>query len=72
MPGPHGAWGDALVAAVRRGDVDEDAIDRKVVRILRLAARVGALDGHSADRRASTDGVRCGSLDPRRRRAWCS
>jgi beta-glucosidase len=45
MPGPHGAWGDALAAAVRAGDVPEAAIDRKVLRILRLAARVGALDG---------------------------
>ncbi|GAA4045532.1 beta-glucosidase H [Agromyces indicus] len=45
MPGPVGAWGDALVDAVRRGDVDESAIDRKVRRILLLAARVGALEG---------------------------
>jgi beta-glucosidase len=47
MPGPHGPWGDALVAAVRDGQVDEAAIDDKVVRILRLAARVGALEGTS-------------------------
>ncbi|WP_349428499.1 glycoside hydrolase family 3 C-terminal domain-containing protein [Microbacterium sp. LWS13-1.2] len=45
MPGPEGPWGDALVEAVRSGDVDEAAIDRKVVRILRLAARVSALEG---------------------------
>ena len=45
MPGPDGAWGDNLLAAVRRGEIPEDAIDRKVVRILRLAERVGALDG---------------------------
>lgn len=45
MPGPVGAWGDALVAAIRAGEVEETAIDRKVVRLLRLAARVGALDG---------------------------
>ena len=45
MPGPIGAWGDALVAAVREGKVDEAAIDRKVRRILQLAVRVGALDG---------------------------
>jgi len=45
MPGPTGPWGDALVAAVRAGDVDESAVDDKVLRILRLAARVGALDG---------------------------
>ncbi|WP_433158856.1 glycoside hydrolase family 3 protein [Kribbella sp. CA-247076] len=45
MPGPIGAWGDALVEAVRSGEVKETAIDRKVLRLLTLAARVGALDG---------------------------
>ncbi|UVJ41579.1 beta-glucosidase [Arthrobacter sp. CJ23] len=48
MPGPDGPWGDALVAAVRAGDVAESAIDRKVLRILQLAARVGALEGFDA------------------------
>ncbi|HEU5419976.1 MAG TPA: GNAT family N-acetyltransferase, partial [Streptosporangiaceae bacterium] len=43
MPGPGGAWGDALAAAVRSGDIPEAAIDRKVSRLLRLARRVGAL-----------------------------
>jgi beta-glucosidase len=47
MPGPTGPWGDSLVAAVRAGDVDPATIDDKVLRILRLAARVGALDGTS-------------------------
>jgi beta-glucosidase len=46
MPGPVGAWGDALLEAVRSGAVEEAAIDRKVRRILALAARVGALEGH--------------------------
>jgi beta-glucosidase len=45
MPGPQGPWGDALVAAVRAGRVPEAAIDAKVLRLLRLASRVGALDG---------------------------
>ena len=45
MPGPDGPWGPALVRAVRDGIVPEAAVDRKVRRILRLAARVGALDG---------------------------
>jgi beta-glucosidase len=45
MPGPVGPWGDALTAAVRDGSIDESVVDRKVLRILRLAARVGALDG---------------------------
>lgn len=43
MPGPEGPWGAALVAAVRAGEIDETAIDRKVLRILTLAQRVGAL-----------------------------
>ncbi|GAB2874312.1 beta-glucosidase family protein [Streptomyces mayteni] len=45
MPGPKGPWGPALVAAVRDGRIDEAVVDRKVRRILLLAARVGALDG---------------------------
>jgi beta-glucosidase len=45
MPGPGGPWGDKLVAAVREGRVPEAAVDDKVLRLLRLAARVGALDG---------------------------
>ena len=47
MPGPDGPWGQALVDAVRSGDIDEATIDRKVARLLLLAARVGAitLDG---------------------------
>jgi beta-glucosidase len=47
MPGPDGAWGSQLLEAVRTGDVDEEVIDRKVRRILRLALRVGALDGYT-------------------------
>lgn len=45
MPGPDGPWGEALVSAVRDGEVPEAAINRKVLRILLLAARVGALEG---------------------------
>jgi beta-glucosidase len=45
MPGPPAAWGDKLVTAVNDGVVSVEAIDRKVIRILRLAARVGALEG---------------------------
>ncbi|HEX5120674.1 MAG TPA: glycoside hydrolase family 3 C-terminal domain-containing protein [Pseudonocardiaceae bacterium] len=45
MPGPSGPWGDALVAAVRDGSVPESTVDDKVLRVLRLAARVGALEG---------------------------
>src|SRR4051794_27568279 len=45
MPGPSSPWGDALVAAVRAGQVEGAAIDDKVLRLLRLAGRVGALGG---------------------------
>jgi beta-glucosidase len=45
MPGPGGPWGDRLVAAVRGGRVPQAAVDDKLLRLLRLAARVGALDG---------------------------
>lgn len=43
MPGPDGVWGDGLRDAVRVGEVDEHELDDKVVRLLRLAARTGAL-----------------------------
>jgi beta-glucosidase len=45
MPGPDGPWAAKLVEAVRNGRVPETAIDGKVLNLLRLAARVGALDG---------------------------
>ena len=43
MPGPFGFWGEKLLAAVKSGEVSEGAVDSKVERILRLAARVGKL-----------------------------
>ncbi|WP_049575962.1 beta-glucosidase family protein [Streptomyces sp. SBT349] len=43
MPGPDGPWGDALTAAVEAGDVPESVVDDKVLRLLRLARRVGRL-----------------------------
>ena len=43
MPGPVGPWGDALVAAIRNGEIEESLIDRKVIRLLVLAQRVGAV-----------------------------
>jgi len=48
MPGPGGPWGGKLAAAVRAGQVSEDAVDAKVLRILRLARRVGAIGGAPA------------------------
>ncbi len=47
MPGPESPWND-LAAAVGSGDVPESALDLKVERLLRLAARVGALNGAPA------------------------
>jgi beta-glucosidase len=55
MPGPDGPWGEALVLAVKSGQVPEAAIDRKVLRILLLAARVGALEGFDAVQIQDTD-----------------
>ncbi|MGC5168138.1 beta-glucosidase [Luteimicrobium sp. DT211] len=48
MPGPDGPWGDGLLDAVRSGEVDVAELEDKVVRILRLADRVGALGGPGA------------------------
>ncbi|MEV8097599.1 glycoside hydrolase family 3 C-terminal domain-containing protein [Kitasatospora sp. NPDC085879] len=45
MPGPNEHWGERLAEAVRAGRVPESALDDKVRRLLRLARRVGALDG---------------------------
>ncbi|MET7333640.1 glycoside hydrolase family 3 C-terminal domain-containing protein [Nonomuraea sp. NPDC005650] len=44
MPGPGGPWGPALVQAVTDGLVSEAAVDAKVKNLLRLAARLGALE----------------------------
>ncbi|WP_024288865.1 beta-glucosidase [Cellulomonas sp. KRMCY2] len=45
MPGPGGPWVDGLLDAVLAGEVSEATVDDKVLRILRLAGRVDALDG---------------------------
>lgn len=52
MPAMFSPWEDALVTAVREGRVDEATIDDKVLRVLLLATRVGALEGRD-DRAAS-------------------
>jgi beta-glucosidase len=61
MPGPDGPWGSALVDAVRAGDIDEAAIDRKVSRLLLLAARVGKLSLEGLPARPDPDGSEAGS-----------
>ncbi|WP_306208545.1 glycoside hydrolase family 3 protein [Actinoplanes sp. RD1] len=43
MPALENPWGPRLVTAVRSGEVPEELIDDKVRRVLRLAARTGAL-----------------------------
>ncbi|MFF8677987.1 glycoside hydrolase family 3 protein [Streptomyces sp. NPDC015237] len=44
MPGPRTVYGPALARAVRDGEVTEAEVDAAVRNVLRLAARVGALD----------------------------
>ncbi|MGW3633592.1 glycoside hydrolase family 3 protein [Streptomyces sp. NPDC005122] len=45
MPGPGTVYGDALAAAVRAGSAEEAKVDEAVRNVLRLAARVGILEG---------------------------
>ncbi|MFF2960929.1 beta-glucosidase [Streptomyces sp. NPDC057963] len=45
MPGPRTVYGKALADAVRAGEVEESVVDGAVRNVLRLAARVGILDG---------------------------
>jgi beta-glucosidase len=44
MPGPQTVYGAPLAQAVRDGKVDEATVDEAVRNVLRLAARVGALE----------------------------
>ncbi|MEV8534298.1 glycoside hydrolase family 3 C-terminal domain-containing protein [Streptomyces sp. NPDC051211] len=48
MPGPQTVYGPALAEAVRAGEVPEDTVDEAVRNVLRLAARVGLLEGAPA------------------------
>ncbi|MDQ0786801.1 beta-glucosidase [Streptomyces sp. B3I8] len=45
MPGPDTVYGEALARAVRDGRVEEATVDAAVRNVLRLAARIGILDG---------------------------
>ncbi|MFG2497236.1 glycoside hydrolase family 3 protein [Streptomyces sp. NPDC048441] len=45
MPGPRTVYGGPLADAVRAGRVKESTVDDAVRRVLRLAARVGILEG---------------------------
>ena len=44
MPGPGSPWVTGLAEAVRAGQIAEDIIDDKVLRLLEVARRVGKLD----------------------------
>jgi beta-glucosidase len=60
MPGPGGPWGEQLAQAVADGTVSQEVIDDKVLRLLRLARRVGALvdaGGHAAGGHAAGGGA---------------
>lgn len=59
MPGPRTVYGGALAEAVRGGQVKESTVDDAVRNVLRLAARVGILEGAEpvvADAPAEIDG----------------
>ncbi|MDE3721712.1 glycoside hydrolase family 3 C-terminal domain-containing protein [Nocardiopsis sp. N85] len=61
MPGPNSVYGRHLVDAVRDGRVPKEVVSGLARRVLRLAARVGVLDGADpvvapADRPADLDG----------------
>ncbi|MFF4626593.1 glycoside hydrolase family 3 protein [Streptomyces griseorubiginosus] len=45
MPGPATVYGEPLARAVRNGEVEESTVDTAVRNVLRLAARVGILEG---------------------------
>ena len=45
MPGPKTVYGEALARAVRDGEAEEATVDAAVRNVLRLAARVGILEG---------------------------
>lgn len=55
MPGPAPAWA-GLVDAIRDGRLSESDLDRKVLRLLLLAERVGALGGATPVEPAAVDG----------------
>ena len=71
MPGPAKSWGDNLIKAVNEGKVDEEMVDDKVRRILRVAEFTGRLDNpeeqpertndleedHALIRRSGSDGM---------------
>jgi beta-glucosidase len=55
MPGPGRAFGPALAAAVRTGEVDEALVDAQVTRLLSVFERIGALDDDEPGEERSVD-----------------
>jgi beta-glucosidase len=55
MPGPGRAFGPALAAAIRAGEVDEALVDAQVARLLTVFERIGALDDDGPGDEASVD-----------------
>jgi beta-glucosidase len=56
MPGPDTVWSESLAQSVRDGRMPENLLDRKVLRLLRLAERVGALGADAVTAPAELDG----------------
>lgn len=63
MPGPPRQFGPLLAAAVRRGEVDEEILNGAALRVLLLAARVGALPVETPADGAATRTASRGPLD---------
>jgi beta-glucosidase len=63
MPGPDGPWGEPLARAVADGAVRPEVLDDKVLRLLRLARKVGAL-GAAGDAPAQQP-AEAAFIDPR-------
>lgn len=55
MPAPPRGFGPALEAAVRSGEVPEDVVDAKAIRMLRTFDRVNALHGSQAEDEQPSD-----------------
>ncbi|MHB1599188.1 MAG: glycoside hydrolase family 3 protein [Acidimicrobiales bacterium] len=62
MPGPALKWGEALLEAVRAGEVGEDVLDDKVRRVLRLVDRTTG-DGPSDDGTSPAALIRSAAAD---------
>ena len=55
MPGPPRDRGDKLIAAVEAGEVTADTVRQRVINVLRLLQRTGAIDDHRAHEEHADD-----------------